>query len=134
MSGKLHSDSNLSSHMSMPARDKLLSDPLRIAIIPQHAGPCTEMILDVSFEGCFSEKDCNDQKSFDLLYDDKDNPVMWLGLPVYSHKESSRYMFFDGNYWNVMQVYDGSSDYIFYHLSKYAWRTRKTIKYCMSVS
>ncbi len=88
-------------------------------VIPQHAGPCTEMILDVGFEGCFSEKDCNDQKSFDLLYDDEDNPVMWLGLPVYSHKESSRYMFFDGNYWNVMQVYDGSSDYIFYHLSKY---------------
>ena len=58
------------------------------------------MIMEVGFEGSKSV-------SFDLLYRG-DEPVMWLGFPVYIQDQevSWRYMFYDGGYWNVIEFED----------------------------
>ena len=69
------------------------------------------MIMEVGFEGSKSV-------SFDLLYRG-DEPVMWLGFPVYIQDQevSWRYMFYDGGYWNVIEFEDYSPAYILDHLT-----------------
>ena len=70
----------------------------------QHHGPCTELIMQVAFEGSRGTQNSGQHESFDLLYQEDDEPLMWLGFPVYSQKVSSRCMFFDGGRWNVIQL------------------------------
>lgn len=68
----------------------------------QHMGPCTELIMQDSFTGSKSVSNQTYPNSFDLMYDENDEPMMWLDYPVYSQNSTSRYVLYDGGRWNVI--------------------------------
>jgi len=75
----------------------------------QHKGPCTEVIMHEPFKGSKSTsgnayRNRAYPKSFDLMYVSKDKPAMWLDHPLYGQRQTSRYMFYDGGHWNVIQL------------------------------
>eukprot|EP00804_Cyclotella_cryptica_P019391 CCRYP_021124-RA/>CCRYP_021124-RA protein AED:0.13 eAED:0.53 QI:0/0/0.5/1/1/1/2/190/860 len=77
----------------------------------QHMGPCTELIMQDSFQGSKTAPNQTYPKSFDLIYDENNAPMMWLNFPVYSQKSTSRYMLYDGGRWNVIhKIFNDDGD------------------------
>ena len=68
----------------------------------EYRGPCTEVVMYESFRGSIYATRESFPKSFQMIYNGGDS-WMWMGSPVYGQQETSRYMFFDGMYWNVIE-------------------------------
>jgi hypothetical protein len=59
-------------------------------------------VMYESFRGSIYATRESFPKSFQMIYNGNDS-WMWMGSPVYGQQETSRYMFFDGMYWNVIE-------------------------------